>query len=94
MWESEEERWSEHLPYGALAQESCREYAYNAGAEQPDLAWINTPLDTWEPNPHYRGPTVPHPEEFTGEDWDYVERRIASQPEKPAYPALDDDIPW
>lgn len=38
------------------------EYALNAGAMQPDVAWISTPWDTWERNPHYTGPEVRHPE--------------------------------
>lgn len=40
-----------------------REFARNAGAEQPDRAWILTPWDTWEPNPFYSGPPVRHPED-------------------------------
>lgn len=44
--------------------ESCREYAYNHGAMNPDFAWISTPFDSWEPNPFYVGPPVRHPEDY------------------------------
>jgi len=49
---------------GGLAtdRDSCLEYARNAGMDNPDRAWINTPQDTWERNPFYHGPAVPHPE--------------------------------
>ena len=42
--------------------EAFKEYARNAGAEDPDRAWILTPWDTWERNPAYQGPPVMHPE--------------------------------
>ena len=38
------------------------EYAREHGREQTQRAWILSPFDTWEPNPAYRGPPVPHPE--------------------------------
>jgi hypothetical protein len=40
-----------------------REWAWVHGADSPDLAWISTPYDTWERNPHYRGPPARHPED-------------------------------
>jgi hypothetical protein len=45
----------------ANEQDSCREFARNVGREYPERAWISTPFDTWEPNPFYVGPAVPHP---------------------------------
>ena len=51
----------------ATNSEALREYADNAGRDNPTSAWICTPWDTWERNPHYRGPPVRHPEDF---DWD------------------------
>jgi len=42
--------------------DSCREYAHNAGSDRLDSAWILTPWDTWEKNPHYSGVPVSHPE--------------------------------
>ncbi len=52
----------------ATYSEAAREYAYNAGMDDPKRAWILTPWDSWEPNPHYAGPKVPHPEADEG-DW-------------------------
>lgn len=49
--------------YMATEAEACKEYARNYGYDHPELAWILTPFDTWEPNPAYRGPKVPHPED-------------------------------
>jgi len=46
----------------ASPQQAAREYAYNVGQERPDQAWILTGFDSWEPNPFYKGPPVPHPE--------------------------------
>jgi hypothetical protein len=43
-------------------ESAMREYAYNAGMDNPDRAWILTPMDAWLPNPHYRGKPEPHPE--------------------------------
>ena len=50
----------------ATPADACREYARNYGAEHADRAWILTDYDTWEKNPCYHGPAVPHPEM----DWD------------------------
>lgn len=47
--------------------ESDREFARNVGRDEPDRAWILAPSDAWYPNPFYRGPAVPHPED-DGED--------------------------
>jgi hypothetical protein len=47
----------------ATPQEACREFANNVGETNPEAAWILTNYDTWEKNPHYIGPPVPHPEE-------------------------------
>lgn len=50
---------------GGLATEASadREYAHNAGMDNPDQAWILSDRDVWYKNPFYRGPAVPHPEE-------------------------------
>jgi len=50
------------IDHRATPGEACKEYAYNYGSLHPDRAWILTDFDTWEPNPHYRGPRLPHPE--------------------------------
>lgn len=66
--------------------ESDREYARNAGMDDPDRAWILAPSDTWMRNPFYSGPAVPHPEED-----DY-----ASEVYGPFLPSnyVDDEIPF
>lgn len=38
------------------------QFAADRGRDRPDLAWILSPFDTWEPNPFYTGPAQPHPE--------------------------------
>mgnify|MGYP003387726444 CR=1 FL=1 len=43
--------------------ESDREFARNAGMDDPDRAWILAPSDAWYPNPFYSGPPVNHPED-------------------------------
>lgn len=52
------------LPGDNLATDSdaCREYASHVGFGDPETAWICTPHDTWERNPSYIGPLIPHPE--------------------------------
>lgn len=47
----------------ATPSEACREYARNVGCDRPQQAWILTDFDTWERNPYYTGPAVPHPED-------------------------------
>jgi hypothetical protein len=47
----------------ATASEACKEFAANVGSEDTERAWILTPFDSWERNPYYCGPAVPHPEE-------------------------------
>lgn len=51
----------------ATPMEAVREYAYNAGAVYPDRAWLLHDWDVWVANPHYRGPRVPHPEDYDAE---------------------------
>lgn len=51
------------LFYGvATPADSMREYAYNAGMDNPNQPWILTDYDVWVANPHYKGPPVDHPE--------------------------------
>jgi len=45
-------------------REEVRAYVHLAGAEDPEAAWILSPYDTWEQNPHYTGPPVPHPDDL------------------------------
>ena len=46
----------------ATMTEAARQDVMFRGSQDPDRAWINSPYDTWLPNPYYRGPAVPHPE--------------------------------
>ncbi len=46
----------------ASNNDALREFAYNAGRDCPDHAWLLHFSDTWVQNPHYKGPPVPHPE--------------------------------
>jgi hypothetical protein len=46
----------------ATGAESLREFAHNAGMDNPDKAWLLDGRDVWMKNPFYRGPEVPHPE--------------------------------
>ena len=46
----------------ARPNDALREYAYNAGADNLDSAWLSTDWDVWVKNPYYSGPEVPHPE--------------------------------
>lgn len=43
--------------------EALSQWRWAHGAEHPEQAWLLSDLDTWEPNPHYRGPKQPHPED-------------------------------
>ena len=45
-----------------------RAEAYELGAADPTRAWICTDRDVWHPNPFYRGPPVPHPEDYEFND--------------------------
>jgi hypothetical protein len=58
------------MPF-ATHSDAMREYAFNAGRERSDSAWILDPRDVWMRNPFYAGPPQPHPEEavfFTEEE--------------------------
>lgn len=65
------------------------EYACNAGAADRERQWILTPWDTWERNPHYRGPEQRHPES------DPEDELAEPTPYQPWAPSDDgDDIPF
>lgn len=61
----------------ATPAEACKEFAWNYGMDHPDKAWLLSDYDTWEKNPHYKGPPVPHPED---DDYDhrYVGRLLTA----------------
>jgi hypothetical protein len=50
----------DHLATGS---ESLREFAENAGMDNPDQCWLLDTRDVWVKNPYYHGPPVPHPED-------------------------------
>lgn len=53
----------EGMNRGEYNRMAVLEYAREHGRQQEERAWILTPFDTWEPNPAYTGPPVPHPED-------------------------------
>jgi hypothetical protein len=66
-----QEQYNEAQIPQATPTDARREYADNVGRDNTDMAWISTPWDTWEPNPHYAGPPVRHPEDDDYEDVDW-----------------------
>ena len=82
----------------ATKTEACREYAMNVGADHPEQAWLLTDYDTWERNPHYHGPAVPHPEDYHGEDEDRTENEwsgiVVADELQPAIPMDETEIPF
>jgi hypothetical protein len=72
----------------ATPQEAVSEFAWNAGAEHAEQAWLLHDWDVWVKNPHYSGPPVPHPE---SDPLDYE----AADPGDRPYPVdLDDYVPF
>lgn len=63
-YEIERERALEQdaMTQGEYHAAALAQYAGAHGADRPERAWILTPFDTWERNPSYAGPPVPHPE--------------------------------
>lgn len=61
---------SGHDDRTATMAEADAEYAANAGANRPDVAWILSDRDVWYRNPAYVGPPVPHPEDYRDDDQD------------------------
>jgi hypothetical protein len=51
----------------ATPSDAVREWAWNAGAERPEQAWLLHDWDVWVKNPHYTGSDVPHPEDYVPE---------------------------
>lgn len=41
--------------YRATISDAAREHTSWVGAEHPDTAWILSPYDIWERNPHWNG---------------------------------------
>lgn len=73
---------------GEYARAAVNQYASAHGANDPDVAWILSPFDSWEPNPFYSGPPVPHPEDDSAhycEEFEAVLVPVVDQ---------DDEIPF
>lgn len=81
MWD-EDEYWTPEREREesvvATQDQAVREWAWNAGSQVPDQAWMLHDLDVWVANPHYRGAPVPHPE---ADDYD-VEGDHDGQPDE------------
>lgn len=45
-----------------LLENAVRNYTEEHDRNNPDHAWILTPMNDWAANPHYRGPAVAAPE--------------------------------
>ena len=75
----------------ATPSEACKEYARNYGSDRPERAWILTDFDTWERNPFYSGPKVPHPEDDYYGDEPSDESVEVFEPQESFPP---DDIPF
>lgn len=43
-------------------------WAHAVGQDRTDCAWLLSSFDTWEANPFYEGPAVPHPEDYPQDD--------------------------
>jgi len=51
----------------SIIAQADRQYAETAGSERRQQAWILSDRDVWYPNPYYKGPPQPHPDD---ERWD------------------------
>jgi hypothetical protein len=74
----------------ATPSEACREFAYNVGyyPRYINHQWLLTDMDSWERNPHYRGPDQRHPED------DYYDGENDNGYEGVPDNANDPDIPF
>lgn len=62
--EREEALAEEAMSEGEYLSAAVRQYAAAYGEQEPAKPWILSPFDTWERNPYYNGPPVPHPEDY------------------------------
>lgn len=71
-------------------QEQVREWVWVFGELHPDREWLNSPLDSWEKNPHYTGKPGRHPED------DYEEEQVeaGTVTYSPMFEPDADDIPF
>lgn len=86
----------------ATIQDSVREYAQNAGMDNPTQEWILSPFDSWERNPFYTGVRHVDPETAGEMAWaaeaegkTLTEEDLRIKPYVPAAVSIDpDDMPW
>lgn len=71
----------------ATLAEADAEFVQNVGAQRPEQAWILSDRDVWYPNPAYRGPAEPHPED--DEAWEQF-AETGTFPDRRAAPAVND----
>ena len=45
-------------------REAVREWVWTVGQDRAEQQWVLSDYDTWERNPHYRGPDQGHPEDY------------------------------
>lgn len=65
-------------PFPTTTDEWMRDQASDIGFKNQVQAWILTSWDIWVANPYYKGPEVPHPEDYSYEDDDGEELSIAA----------------
>ena len=96
MFWSEADYYEERDSHVASPAEAIDEFAWNAGQEVPDQAWLSHDWDVWVKNPHYVGPPVPHPESDDWRDAEDAENLAVEQADKIARRSvpMDDDIPF
>lgn len=73
----------EEIGRTATGSESLREFAHNAGMDNPDRPWLLDSRDVWVANPYYNGPPARHPEDnyFPWEDSSPCFEEVQPQPD-------------
>jgi hypothetical protein len=97
MFWSEFDEYEERESRLATPAEAIAEFAWNAGEEVPDQAWLSHDWDVWVKNPHYVGPPVPHPESddaYDAEDAENLAAELSDKATRRAISPEDDDIPF
>lgn len=93
LTEREDALAQDAMSQGEHLSAAVDQYADAYGAEDTESAWILSPFDTWERNPHYVGPPQRHPEDDSD---DYgAEQLLENGKWSPIVdPAWDDEIPF
>lgn len=72
--------------------ESLREFAHNAGMDNPTHEWLLDSRDVWVKNPYYHGEPGLHPEDDRGEYEHYTQEVAPYVAPRPI--DNEDDIPF